>query len=100
MRICALPKICARNGRDVKRLLCASVVLLSLAATNLDSRCFGIDEVWENLPPPLPLPDTSRSGYVPVNGIQLYYAICGKGKPLILLHGGMGNIEQFGNQIE
>jgi len=96
---------CARNGRDtyigrvVKRLLCHSVALLSLAATNLDSRCFAADEVWENLPAPLPLPDPLRSGYVPVNGIQLYYAIYGKGEPLILLHGGMGNIEQFGNQI-
>jgi pimeloyl-ACP methyl ester carboxylesterase len=40
-----------------------------------------------------------RSGYPPVNEIQLYYAIYGKGKPLILLHGGLGNMENFGNQI-
>jgi hypothetical protein len=103
--ICALLKVCAGDGgdnckgRDVKRLVSFSIVLASLVTTNLDSRCFGIDEVWKSLPPPLPLPDAVRSGYVPVNGIQLYYVVYGKGQPLILLHGGMGNIEQFGNQI-
>ena len=30
-----------------------------------------------------------KSGYAPVNGIELYYEIHGDGKPLVLLHGGM-----------
>lgn len=33
--------------------------------------------------------------YVTVNGINLYYETFGVGKPLILLHGGLGAIEMF-----
>src|SRR5262245_13656960 len=34
--------------------------------------------------------------YADVNGIKLYYEIHGKGKPLVLLHGGLGAIDMFG----
>ena len=37
-----------------------------------------------------------KSGYAPVNGIELYYEIHGEGKPLVLLHGGFMAIEMFG----
>jgi len=37
-----------------------------------------------------------KSGYAPVNSLQLYYEIHGTGKPLVLLHGGLGSIEMFG----
>ncbi len=37
--------------------------------------------------------------YADVNGIKLYYEIHGKGKPLILLHGGLGAIEMFGPNL-
>ncbi len=33
--------------------------------------------------------------YASVNGINLYYEIHGTGKPLILLHGGLGSFEMF-----
>jgi pimeloyl-ACP methyl ester carboxylesterase len=36
------------------------------------------------------------SGYAPINGVEVYYEICGSGKPLVLLHGGFGSIEMFG----
>ena len=39
---------------------------------------------------------TSRAGYTPVNGLQLYYEIHGTGEPLVLLHGGLGTTEMFG----
>lgn len=40
---------------------------------------------------------SSMSGnYAAVNGINLYYQIHGTGKPLFLLHGGLGAIEMFG----
>jgi pimeloyl-ACP methyl ester carboxylesterase len=40
-----------------------------------------------------------RSGYVTANGLKYYYQIQGKGEPLLLLHGGLGQIEMFGPNI-
>src|ERR1700730_19250558 len=34
--------------------------------------------------------------YAKVNGIDLYYETHGSGRPLILLHGGLGSGEMFG----
>ncbi|EJZ23337.1 alpha/beta fold hydrolase, partial [Rhizobium sp. Pop5] len=36
-----------------------------------------------------------RTGRMPVNGIDYYYEIRGEGEPLLLLHGGLGQIEMF-----
>jgi pimeloyl-ACP methyl ester carboxylesterase len=35
----------------------------------------------------------TTAGYVDVNGLHMYYEVCGDGSPLVLLHGGMLNIE-------
>jgi len=37
--------------------------------------------------------------YADVNGIKLYYEIHGQGRPLILLHGGLGALEMFGPNL-
>lgn len=37
-----------------------------------------------------------KTGYAPVNGLNLYYEIHGTGEPLMLLHGGVGATEMFG----
>ena len=37
--------------------------------------------------------------YAVVNGIKLYYEIHGTGRPLILLHGGLGALEMFGPNL-
>jgi pimeloyl-ACP methyl ester carboxylesterase len=34
-----------------------------------------------------------KTGYAPVNGLQLYYEIHGSGDPLIVLHGGLGSTQ-------
>ena len=39
---------------------------------------------------------TGTGRYADVNGINLYYEIHGSGRPLILLHGGLGSGEMFG----
>jgi pimeloyl-ACP methyl ester carboxylesterase len=43
---------------------------------------------------------TSKAGgsgkYADVNGIKLYYEIHGTGRPIVLLHGGLGSGEMFG----
>jgi len=35
-------------------------------------------------------------GYADVNGLNLYYETHGAGRPMILLHGGLGSSEMFG----
>jgi pimeloyl-ACP methyl ester carboxylesterase len=40
-----------------------------------------------------------KSGYAPVNGLKLYYEVHGTGEPLILLHGGLGATEMFGEVL-
>ncbi|MDQ3271630.1 MAG: alpha/beta hydrolase [Pseudomonadota bacterium] len=37
-----------------------------------------------------------KSGYLNVNGVNYHYQVHGKGEPLLLLHGGLGQIEMFG----
>src|SRR6185503_19507053 len=37
--------------------------------------------------------------YADVNGIKLYYQVHGTGRPLVLLHGGLGSIEMFGPNL-
>ncbi len=57
------------------------------------------EELWKTLPNPQPLPPATETGDAPINGITVHYAIWGDGSPLILLHGGLGNMEYFGAQI-
>lgn len=41
-----------------------------------------------------------ESGFAPVNGIKMFYQVYGKGKPLVLIHGGGSTIESsFGRVI-
>ena len=39
---------------------------------------------------------TGTGAYAEVNGINLYYETHGSGRPLVLLHGGLGSGEMFG----
>jgi pimeloyl-ACP methyl ester carboxylesterase len=38
-------------------------------------------------------------GHAAVNGVNYYDAVYGKGEPLLLLHGGLGQIEMFGPNL-
>lgn len=42
------------------------------------------------------VPAASKSGRLPVNGVDYYYEVRGQGEPLLLLHGGLGSIEMLG----
>ena len=44
-------------------------------------------------------PRPTKSGHAAVNGVNYYYAVYGTGEPLLLLHGGLGQIEMFGPNL-
>ena len=79
--------------RNALRAVALIVVACGLA------RMAAADDKWMTLPVPGPMPAASESGYAPVNGIQMYYAIYGAGDPVILLHGGLGNADYWSNQV-
>lgn len=54
---------------------------------------------WQHLPPTPTLPKPERSGIAPLNGIRLWYAVFGHGKPVILVHGGLANSNYWGLQV-
>jgi pimeloyl-ACP methyl ester carboxylesterase len=54
---------------------------------------------WLTLPPTPSLPQATKSGYAPVNGIEIWYAEFGRGTPVILLHGGLANANYWGKLV-
>jgi pimeloyl-ACP methyl ester carboxylesterase len=54
---------------------------------------------WLTLPPTPSLPAAVKSGYAPVDGIKIWYAVFGRGKPVILLHGGLANANYWGKLV-
>jgi pimeloyl-ACP methyl ester carboxylesterase len=54
---------------------------------------------WLTLPPTPQLPSPEKSGYAPVNGVKIWYATFGHGKPVILLHGGLANSNYWGQLV-
>ena len=72
----------------------ALVAFLALVAPSANAA-----ERWETLPPtPAPIA-TDRSGEAEANGVKIHYAIYGQGSPVIFLHGGLANIDYWGNQV-
>jgi pimeloyl-ACP methyl ester carboxylesterase len=57
------------------------------------------EERWQTLPEPAAMPKADESGYAPVNGIQMYYAVFGKGDPVLLIHGGLGHADIWASQV-
>lgn len=80
--------------------LAAVVIGLGAIVGLANSPAFG-EEVWKTLPDPKPLPKPDQSGTLDVDGAKIWYATFGEGKgsPVLLLHGGLGNSDYWGNQI-
>lgn len=57
------------------------------------------EERWMTLPEPPAMPQAVESGYAPVNGIEMYYAVYGSGEPILLIHGGLGHADIWANQV-
>ena len=74
------------------RLSVLSVLLIVTVSAHAQPR-------WEVLPPTPALPSSDRSGMAPVNGIRMFYAVYGRGDPVVMIHGGLANSSYWGLQI-
>jgi len=54
---------------------------------------------WQTVPLPPSMPEAKATGFVEVGGARIFYAVHGKGAPVVLLHGGMGNGDHFAHQV-
>lgn len=75
-----------------RNLLAALVVTVAISAAHAAPQ-------WLNLAPTPTLPRATQSGFAPVNGIKVWYAIFGRGEPVLLLHGGLANANYWGRQV-
>ena len=81
-----------------RHLISATLALTLLGGTFAASAAMAQD-LWKTLPFPTSYPAPDSSAYSDVNGIRLFHAEWGSGEPVILLHGGLGSIEAWANQI-
>ncbi|MDF3026156.1 MAG: alpha/beta hydrolase fold protein [Fluviicola sp.] len=80
----------------MKRLIYFVSILLIFTSCTENKKTETIQTKMESAPGNL----TPKKGTSEVNGIQMYYEIYGKGKPLVLIHGGGSTIEtSFGRII-
>lgn len=77
--------------------ICGATILGALSAPALaqDAR----SQPWTTLRATTVLPSPVKTGRQKVNGVELYYAIYGKGRPVIFLHPGLGNSDYWANQV-
>ncbi len=76
------------NARTTILRLTTAAILTALAA-------FSVRAADGNAPVPTPV----KTAHVPAHGLLYYVAEYGEGKPLLLLHGGLGEIEMFGPNL-
>jgi pimeloyl-ACP methyl ester carboxylesterase len=72
------------------------IAILATAAASLAAPVRAAEEGTPTMQAPV---TPKKTGHVPANGVNYYYAIYGEGEPLLLLHGGLGQIEMFGPNL-
>ena len=77
------------------RLLCAVVAVLVAVSARAEAG----RPRWQTLPLPPPMPRSDTEGTADVAGAKIFYAVYGKGEPVVLLHGGLGNSAHFAFQL-
>ena len=80
----------------------AGAAWLLLAALGLQSSPLRADEPWQGLPPTPALPAGTVGHYAAIRGARIWYAQWGPqrhGVPVLLVHGGFGNSNYFGNLV-
>jgi hypothetical protein len=77
-------KISRRTGRGCRDLVGAPTRCLAQEDASTGTPRADGDDMMDTTP---------RTGYAPVDGLQMYYEIHGTGQPLVLLHGALGAID-------
>lgn len=77
---------------------CTRYFLVAIFACALAAPAWAT-QPWLTLPPIPALPKPAHSGTAPVNGIRIWYAEYGHGRPVILVHGGLADSAWWGLQI-
>jgi pimeloyl-ACP methyl ester carboxylesterase len=76
----------------LRNLVIALLVMVSIGAAHAAPQ-------WLSLPPTPTLPKAAQSGLAPINGVKIWYAMFGRGQPVLLLHGGLANANYWGHQV-
>ena len=83
----------------LRAALVAVAILVALSATGQAGKPRAPRPRWQTLPLPPTMPKADDQGSVEVAGAKIFYTVYGKGDPVVLLHGGLGNSEHFGFQL-
>lgn len=78
-----------------------TTALVGILAVTLSIAPVAAVELWETLPYALsPNSAPAEKGTADINGAKIHYEVYGKsGDPILLIHGGAGNTEIWGNEI-
>jgi pimeloyl-ACP methyl ester carboxylesterase len=82
-----------------RRRVAQALAAVAAAGLPIAAGAAPADAPWLTLPPTPALPTPARSGVAAINGTMIFYAQFGRGEPVLLLHGGLGNSNYWGYQI-
>jgi hypothetical protein len=78
--------------------MCKLIAMLTIIAASFTASTI-VQAAQEKPAMQTETPKPTKSGHAAVNGLKYYYAVYGTGEPLVLLHGGLGQIEMFGPNL-
>ena len=82
----------------MRRTWPALVALLLMVMFSAPARAQTV-ETWRTVSAPAPLPAADMEGRVSHAGARIWFAAFGSGSPVILLHGGSGSSDLWGDQV-